>query len=165
MKMDPRCKRLNELSAHSQQLYRQLAEGYLEEACRNQGLAEALCLGDYAFLAAVAESGDGCAIMAHVARQLGINPSTATRQVNRLVADGLVTKSAAPNDDRRYEIRLTPSGRALTTHMEDALFAAVQAAYANVTEDELNVVYRFMEKYNGGLEGLIRPQTPPADAP
>ena len=155
MRTDPRCRRLSELSEQSHLLYRQLAERYLARECRALGLTEGLCAGDYAFLNAVGESAGDCAVMAEAARRLGINPSTATRQVNRLLAGGLVTKSAAPDDERRYEIRLTPSGRALLERMEARLYAAVQTAFESVTGEELQTVFRFMEKYNGSLAGLL----------
>ncbi|MBR1821064.1 MAG: MarR family transcriptional regulator [Clostridia bacterium] len=149
--MDPRCKRLTELSAQSQQLYRQLAERFLLRACEARGLSEAICFGDYVFLAAVGESPEGCATMSKIARLLNINPSTATRQVNRLLFAGMVTKSVAPDDDRRYEIRVTAAGRELLTAMEEALYAAVQSAFQSVTDEELNTVYNYLEKYNGSL--------------
>lgn len=155
MRMDPRCRRINELSGRSQQLNRQLTERYLDEVCGEMALPETLCIGDYVFLACVGECGGGAAAMSWIARKLGINPSTATRQVNRLLADGLVTKSAARDDDRRYEIRLTEAGRRLNARMEDMLYAAIQTAYESVSEADLNVVYRFMEAFNGSLEQLL----------
>ena len=155
MRMDPRCKQLNDQSEQSHLLYRQLTETFLARECRTREFPESLCVGDYVFLNAVGETAEGCATMAEVARLLGINPSTATRQVNRLLADGLVTKSVAPHDDRRYEIRLTSSGRALLERMEDRLYTAIKSAYDNVSEEELQTVFRFMEKYNANLARLL----------
>lgn len=155
MRMDPRCKRLTELSAQSQQLYRQLAERFFLRECEKRGLADTLCFGDYVFLAAVEETPEKCAAMSRIARLLNINPSTATRQVNRLLAADMVTKSAAPDDDRRYEIRVTPAGRELLAVMEEELYAAVQSAFESVTDEELTAVYSYLEKHNGSLARLL----------
>ena len=156
MRMDPRCRRLHELSAQSQQLFRQLVERFLMEECEERRFGEPFAFGDYAFLACVGEKTE--ATMAEIARILGINPSTATRQVNRLLANRLITKSVAPNDDRRYDLRLTPSGRMLLDDMEGRIYKAVQEAYQDVSEDELDVVYGYLEKYNRNLSRLIEGQ-------
>lgn len=156
MRMDPRCKRLHELSAKSQQLFRQLVERFLTEECEERIFEEPFAFGDYAFLACVGEKAE--ANMSEIARILGINPSTATRQVNRLLANRLMTKSVAPNDDRRYDLRLTPYGRMLLDNMEDRIYKAVQEAYRDVSDDELDVVYGYLEKYNRNLSRLLDDQ-------
>ena len=155
MRMDQRCKRLNELSDRYHLLFKQVAERCLIQYCEKVCTPEMLCLGDYMLLFTVGEVGDRAAHMADISRQLNINPSTATRRVNRLLADGLVSKDTAPDDDRRYDLRLTEGGRALLDWMDERLYDAVQKTYEPVTEEELQTVYRYLEKCIGQLEKLV----------
>ena len=155
MRMDPRCKHLNELNDQYHLLFRQLAEGYLGKACRERRYREELCLGDYLLLYEVGEGGDEPVSMADVSRKLVINPSTATRRVNRLLQDGLVTKSAAPYDERHFDLRVTAAGRELIDQMDHLLYETVQFVYDPVTDKEMQAVYRFLDKCISQLNLLI----------
>ena len=115
-----------------------------------------LVLGLFAFLSAVEDGGPDPVSMANVSKKLGINPSTATRRVNKLLENGLVTKSNAADDDRRYDIRLTEVGSTLVRQMGDRLYAAVQKTYENVTEKEMQTVYRYLDKCIDQLVILVK---------
>ena len=155
MRIDPRCKRVNELSDQYHQLFRQVAERYLSEECAKAGV-ESLCLGDCSFLFTVGEEPSGMISMADAAKKLEINPSTATRQVNRLLLSGLVTKSPSHGDERRYDVRLTEKGAALLERMDERLYEAVQKTYADVSEEEMQTVYGYLEKCIGQLNRLVQ---------
>ena len=152
MRIDERCKKLNELSDHYHALLRQLSALQLERLCGEMRLEETLCTGDYMLLYAVGEDGDSSANMAAISKQLGINPSTATRRVNRLLADGMVTKSVAADDDRRYDLRLTDKGALLLDRMDEFLYDTVQKAYEPISSADLQAVYRFLETCCSQLE-------------
>ena len=62
MQMDPRCKRLNALSDQYHQLFRHMAEKYLEQACLERKYKEKLCLGDFLLLYEVGEGGNRLSI-------------------------------------------------------------------------------------------------------
>jgi DNA-binding MarR family transcriptional regulator len=47
----------------------------------------------------------------NVADSLGVNPSTATRTIDRLITAGLVDRQTNPNSRREMQISLTPAGR------------------------------------------------------
>lgn len=51
--------------------------------------------------------------LADLARDLALEPATASPLVKRLEADGLVVRRRAAEDERRLEIALTDAGRAL----------------------------------------------------
>ena len=155
MRIDPRCKRVNELSDQYHQLFRQVAERYLSEEGAKAGV-ESLCLGDYSFLFTIGEEPSGMISMADAAKKLGINPSTATRQVNRLFMSGLVTKSPSRGDERRYDVRLTEKGAALLERMDERLYEAVQKTYVDVSEEEMQTVYGYLEKCIGQLNRLVQ---------
>ena len=154
MLMDPRCKRLNELNDYYHVLFRDLAEKYLTEICAEEKYEEPLCMGDYLLLNTVSESSDGTSHMAEISKKLNINPSTATRRVNRLQTNGLVSKSAAPGDDRRYDLRLTDCGRELISKMDKRIYEAVCFVYQAVSDDEKDHVYHFLEKCIDQLKKL-----------
>ena len=89
-----------------------------------------------------------------IAKELNINPSTATRQVNRMLACGLVTKSTSAEDERRYEICLTGKGRLLLERMDEHRLAASRRVYEHTTEEELQTVYSCLEKEIEALRKL-----------
>lgn len=153
--IDPRCKRLSELTDRYHQLFSQLGERYIVQLSREHGLKGSLSFGDFAFLSIAGDSEDNKVSMAYVSRKLGINPSTATRRVNRLLENGLVTKSAARDDERRYDICLTEAGRSLVEEMNAHLYSAVQKTYEHVTEEEIQTVYRYLDKCIGQLNALL----------
>ena len=152
MQLDPRCKKLNELTDRYHQLFSQLGEKYILQLGRESGVRDDLAYGDFAFLSVVDDSGQDAVSMAYVSRKLGINPSTATRRVNK--ADCLFAMGA--DDDRRYDIRLTDTGRSLVEKMNACLYTAVQKTYEHVTEEELQTVYGYLEKCIGELMGLVK---------
>ena len=152
---DPRCRKLNELTARYHQLFRQLGEKYILRLSRESGFGDDLTYSDFVFLSVVGDSDQDAVSMASVSRKLGINPSTATRRVTKLLANGLITKSNAADDDRRYDIRLTDAGRSVVEKMSARLFSAVQQTYAQVTEEEMQTVYRYLDKCIAQLNALV----------
>ena len=155
MRMDPRCRHLNELSDHYHILFRQLAEGYLARLCEETKYPETMCFGDYLMLFDIGENDSKVVHMADISKHLNINPSTATRRVNRLLANGLVTKCAALNDDRCYDLGLTDEGQMLLDRMDSLLYNAVQYVYEPVTDDEMQSVYNYLDKSIGQLKKLM----------
>ena len=158
MRMDPRCERLNELTDLYHQLFHQLAERYLSRESSAYRLPEPVCTGDLEFLRVVGERTDGTVSMSDVSRELAIHPSTATRRANKLVANGLILKSDAPDDERRYELRITETGQAFLARIDDLLFDAVQKTYENVTDGDMSVVYGYLEKCIDRLRALNAPE-------
>ena len=155
MRVDPRCKKLNELSDRYHQLFNQLGERYVLEVSRELQLKDTLCFGDYLFLYIAGDSERNTVSMAEASRNLGVNPSTATRRVNKLLNSGLVTKAQAAYDERRYDIGLTDRGREVLESVNDRLYMAIQKTYEDVTEEELQTVYQYMDKCIGKLKGLV----------
>lgn len=82
--------------------------------------------------------------MRHLAERLRIDPSSATRAVQRLVADGLAERFAAPADGRVVMVRISETGRA--RHGE------VDARRTHVMSVLLN---EFTPEERGDLAGLL----------
>ncbi len=65
-----------------------------------------------------------------LAMMLGIDPSTASRNLAGLQEDGLVTRKKATDDGRQTDVRLTPKGK----RAADAATASSAQALSNVLE-------------------------------
>ncbi|MQA12439.1 MAG: MarR family transcriptional regulator [Pseudonocardiaceae bacterium] len=57
--------------------------------------------------------------LAAIAEQLDVNPSTATRMVDRLVAAGLANREANPATRRELVVELTAKGRAVVSEVTE----------------------------------------------
>ena len=83
---------------------------------------------------------------------LGITQPAATRIVDRLAADGLITRSRRPDDRREWIIGLTPAGRARATHL-------VATRSAIVADDIADVAPELRDGLTTVLEALLAGQT------
>lgn len=82
-----------------------------------------------------------------------IKLNTATKIVQRMIADGLVVTRVRPNDGRVTEVCLTPEGdrmRRLARKEADHVFAS---SFVNITPDELAQLNGLLEKVFMQLEG------------
>ncbi|MGA5128218.1 MarR family winged helix-turn-helix transcriptional regulator [Streptomyces olivoreticuli] len=72
----------------------------------------------------------GSAKLVTVAELLGVNPSTAMRMVDRLIAAGLASRQVNPTNRRETVLQLTPAGRRtveeVTAHRRDEIAAIVE---------------------------------------
>ncbi|WP_031468623.1 MarR family winged helix-turn-helix transcriptional regulator [Sciscionella sediminilitoris] len=71
-------------------------------------VADSLTLPQFRLLVVLANG--GATKLVTLAEQLGVNPSTATRTVDRLISSGMVTREANPASRREILLRLSPEG-------------------------------------------------------
>ena len=90
---------------------------------------EHVTLTQFRALVVLAAHGDGT--LGQLAGRLGVNASTAQRQVDRLVRDGLVDRRENPQDRRQVAIALTQNGSRLV----DAVTSRRRAAIARIVRD------------------------------
>ncbi|MCK0093747.1 MarR family transcriptional regulator [Rhodococcus sp. F64268] len=68
--------------------------------------------------------------LAAVAQALGVNPSNASRAVDRLIKAGLMDRRDAPEDRRNLNLTLTAEGKALvekvSAHRRDSISAVLE---------------------------------------
>ncbi|MFF5566664.1 MarR family winged helix-turn-helix transcriptional regulator [Streptomyces sp. NPDC012623] len=69
----------------------------------------------------------GDAKLVEVAERLGVNPSTAMRTLDRLIAAGLASRQSKPGNRRETMLRLTPAGRALVDRVGAARHREIAA--------------------------------------
>lgn len=79
---------------------------------------------------------------------LGVTQPAVTRIVDRLVADGLITRSRRPDDRREWVIGLTPDGRAQAT-------ALVEVRQAIVADDIAHLDPKLRRTLTTVLEDLL----------
>lgn len=155
MARDPRCEWLIEKNAKYHALSAKVIEKRLVRMCEKYALGDTLCLGDYEFLSVVANAKTPDVSMAQIARELGVNPSSATRRNRRLMECGLVSRTTDASDERRYQIELTDMGRAFTADMDQYIFQVSQTVYSTITEEEMNAVFAFTEKCIENLQKVL----------
>jgi DNA-binding MarR family transcriptional regulator len=89
--------------------------------------ADVACCGMTVAQAAALDAlrAEGPLRLGDLGRRLGITPSTLSRNLERLVARGLVTRAADPRDSRAAAAALTPAGRRAAARVarQDEAFA------------------------------------------
>ncbi|KLL96274.1 MarR family transcriptional regulator [Rhodococcus sp. IITR03] len=77
--------------------------------------------------------------LAVVADELGVDPSNASRTVDKLIKLGLLDRRDAPEDRRKLALTLTPSGtdlvQTVTDHRRDAIAAVLKRLSASQRDD------------------------------
>lgn len=86
----------------------------------------------------------GCTVD-HLAKVLGLTHSGTVRLVDRLAADGLVRRGAAP-DARAVSLELTAKGVRRVTRVAEARAAAVERFLVNLDESERRTFLTLLEK-------------------
>lgn len=80
-----------------------------------------------------------------LARRLHHHPSTISTVTARLVAAGLLTRLDDADDGRRFHLRLTPRGRALSQDPTGTVEAAVHAMLTRVPPDDVAAARRVLD--------------------
>jgi MarR family transcriptional regulator for hemolysin len=90
---------------------------------------------------------------AELSRLVAIEPPTMVRTIDRLVRDGLVTRSPDPVDGRASRIQLTERGLALRDELIPEAVAVNRAAIEPMTQAELTTVMRVLQRLVAGATG------------
>jgi DNA-binding MarR family transcriptional regulator len=96
--------------------------------------ADGVSLAQYHLLVPL-ESGEGHSVRA-LAEAAGVAAPTATRMLDGLCRDGLVTRTPAPADRRRVVVELTPAGREALAHTHALVLDARARIAGSLSEDE-----------------------------
>ena len=79
----------------------------------------------------------------------GVSPPTATRMLDGLERDGIVTREPSPDDRRKVVVRLTEEGKRLVRQKKRATEKRRRAVYDSLSEDErehaTHLLHRFAE--------------------
>ena len=92
---------------------------------------------------------------AELARVLGVTTAAASGVVDRLVGNGHAERRPHSVDGRRTEVHLTELGRAEAVGHLAPMFAALAALDASLTEDEREVVDRYLDGAIAAVRALM----------
>ncbi len=99
---------------------------------------------------------EGAQRLSSLAQAFGLDPSTITRQVQALEANGLVLRQVDPTDRRASLLDLSEEGRELLTETRERRRAWLQAALDDWSAHDLEELGRLLEKFNGSIDRLVQ---------
>ena len=88
-----------------------------------------------------------------LAKHLGVTSAASSGVVDRLVSRGHAERRPHPEDKRRTEVVITPSGRAEVLSRLAPMFAALAGLDQDLTEEEQAVVERYLR---GAIDAMRR---------
>ncbi|KIF74189.1 hypothetical protein QR77_09710 [Streptomyces sp. 150FB] len=94
-------------------------------------VADRVTLPQFRLLVVLATHGD--AKLVELAERLGVNPSTAMRMLDRLIAAGLADRQSNPDNRRETMLRLTPEGRSVVEDVTAARRREITAIVERLT--------------------------------
>jgi DNA-binding MarR family transcriptional regulator len=97
-------------------------------------VADRVTLPQFRLLAVLATHGD--AKLVDLAEQLAVNPSTAMRMLDRLIAAGLADRKSNPVNRRETMLRLTPEGRTLVDEVMAARRREITSVVQRLTSEQ-----------------------------
>jgi DNA-binding MarR family transcriptional regulator len=101
--------------------------------------------------------GQGETKLVTLAERLGVNPSTALRMADRLVAAGLVSREVNPNNRRETVLRLTGEGRRLVADVTTRRRTEIATIVARMPVCQRQALVQAMRAFNeAGGEPQVR---------
>jgi DNA-binding MarR family transcriptional regulator len=94
-------------------------------------------IGNGIFILNVIDSRPQC-IMKDVVDTLNIGASTATRQLDNLVRQGLVRRNVAESDRRKVILTLTENGKQVYNRFKNHLIRVMKSSLKTYSEEEIN---------------------------
>ena len=93
--------------------------------------------------------------MTSLAGRLRVNRSTATRAVDRLVADGLVERFPSPDDGRVVLVRITAEGRRRHATVDRRRARAMARILGEFTRDERTQLAELLERFVTSIDHAV----------
>jgi DNA-binding MarR family transcriptional regulator len=87
-----------------------------------------------------------------LARQLGVNASTAVRMVQRLIAAGLVTRADHPESRREIVLRLSPAGRRVVRRVSARRRAEITRILRQMPPGERRTMVTALQAFSDAAE-------------
>ena len=101
--------------------------------------------------------------MSSLAGRLRVNRSTATRAVDRLVADGLVERFASPDDGRVVLVRITAEGRRRHSAIDKRRSRAMRQILSEFTREERTQLADLLERLVSSIDHAVSTLEEPAE--
>ncbi len=107
-----------------------------------------------------------------LARDLGMDPASVTRALDRIEAKGLLRRERSTTDRRRVELVLTEQGRAVATQVPEVLCDVLNAHLAGFSDAECRQLVSMLQRMllngdalRGGAALPASPPMPPTPSP
>ena len=84
--------------------------------------------------------------MSQLAERVGMSPSAASHMIDSLMGQGLVERHQSPTDRRAVLVTIAKSFMAPTAAIDKAQTAAIEELRSHLTEEELRIHERVIEK-------------------
>ena len=81
-----------------------------------------------------------------LAEELGISPSAASQQVDKLVARGMIDRREDPDDRRHVRLELTELGAQAAGEISRAMHEHIEASLARLSDDDLTHLRALLER-------------------
>ncbi len=101
--------------------------------------------------------------MSSLAGRLRVNRSTATRAVDRLVADGLVERFPSPDDGRVVLVRITAEGRRRHATVDKRRARAMARILGEFSRDERAQLADLLERFITSIDHAVATLESPTD--
>ena len=98
--------------------------------------------------------------MNDLAAALRVDPSTVTRAIQRMEADGLVQRSPAPGDGRGIDVSATEKGRRRREEVDARRFAIVEHVMGPLDADERERLVALLDRFVSSLDEYVRNGAP-----
>jgi DNA-binding MarR family transcriptional regulator len=95
--------------------------------------------------------GEGPTDICGLAARLGLDPSTAGRQVHGLSERGLVARTPAPEDRRRSVVTLSPAGRRVMRRVQSRRRDETASLLADWSADDVRELGEALTRYNAAV--------------
>ncbi len=102
--------------------------------------------------ALLAIEGRGARTPGRVADALGVSRTTVTGLLDRLEAEGLVTRAIDPDDRRCFVLTLTEAGRDLVNQIYGNRRALIEEALSTLSEEDLQALRRGLSALASAME-------------
>lgn len=99
----------------------------------------------------------GACTAGDLAAEMGNTPGNITGLLDRLEEQALVSRRRSTEDRRSLRVELTPRGRKLVRAFDAAARAALEEAFARLTQAEVRTLVRLLERMGPGAEGVAGP--------
>ncbi len=110
---------------------------FLDQASSEEATRLGLQLGELNVLAALRRAGEPYALTpTELYRGLLISSGAMTNRLDRLEAEGLVTREPDPEDRRRIQVVLTPRGRTVIDEAMDDHTVSLKQAFAGIDDEQ-----------------------------
>jgi len=103
----------------------------------------------------LAESGD-LSTMSDFAEAMHVDPSTATRAIDRLQKIGLVERIQGDEDRRFVQVKVTPEGERVVRRIRRARADGMRRLLADFSDDERAEFADYMERLVAAIDQLVR---------